>query len=110
MKRQITGTFVAVVAALVLGACASTVPATHSASRYRDYLAGYVHLTNKGRELFCHEARYSPDGPYDACYTRAQMRDRLLVLRSLESGLSTAGNPQIVPSDSIYTSFNASGH
>ena len=110
MKRQIRGSLFALAVAFVLGACASTAPATHSASRYRDYLAGYVHLTNNGRELFCHETKYSPYGPYDACYTRAQMKDRLLVLRSLEAGLSTAGDPQIVPSASIYTSFNASGN
>jgi hypothetical protein len=110
MKRQIRGTLFALAAALVLGACASTVPATHSASQYRDYLAGYVHLVNNGRELFCHEAKYSPYGPYDTCYTRAQMQERLLVLGSLAAGASTAGAPQLVPSASIYTSFNASGH
>src|SRR6185437_10654396 len=111
MKRRIRGTLFAFAAALVLGACASTVPATHSATWYSDHLAGYVHLVNNnGREFFCHEAKYSPYGPYDACYTRAQMNERLLGLRSLGAGASTAGAPQTQPSASIYTSFSASGH
>ena len=106
MKRQVSGALFALAVASVLGACASTVPAKQLSSRQlSDFLSGYVRVASNGQELFCSQVHFR----LDACYTRAQMQERLLAsLRP--DGASTAGPPQIVPSASIYTSFNASGH
>jgi hypothetical protein len=88
--------------ALTLGACASTSPATHSASLYN--LDGYVHLVNDGRELFCHESKHG--NYYDACYTRSQLKERLLG-HELTAG-PVGPEPVLVNQDSMYR-FSPSG-
>ena len=106
MKRQISGAIFALAAVLVLGACVSTLPAKQVSNReLSEFLSGYVRVVSNDQELFCSRVHFR----LDACYTRAQMHERLLAsLRP--DGVSTAGPPQIQPSASIYTSFNASGH
>lgn len=92
-------------AALVLCACASTVPATHIV---RDELNGFVRVTSNGQELFCDKERRGLTLGY-VCYTRDQIK-QLLLARRLAAGASTAGQPIINPNMSPYTFYTASGH
>ena len=91
--------------ALVLGACASTVPATHI---MRDELSGFVRVTTNDQELFCDKEKRGLTLGY-VCYTRDQINDRLLA-RHLTAGASTAAPPNIIPNMSPYAFYTASGH
>lgn len=109
MKRQIRGTLFALAAALVLGACASTVPATHTA---KIDLTGFVRVAHNGQELFCDKEKYGFQSLALVCYTRDQMRVRARPARALvgDGGalyMASGGGGGFA---SIYTSYNASGH
>lgn len=96
----------ALAAALVLGACASTVPATQISSReLSDLRSTYVRVVSNGQEFFCSRVN---NFKLDHCYTRDQMKDLLLYTR-LAAGESTAGPPDIIPNMSPYTFYTASG-
>lgn len=109
MKRQIRGTLFASAAALVLGACASPPPARQISSReLSDFLSGYVRVASNGQDFFCRPVHFR----LGTCYTRAQMKDRLLALALAGDGgaLWTASGGGGGSFASIYTSYNASGH
>lgn len=108
MKQQIRETLVALAAALVLGACASTVPATHTA---KVDLTGFVRVAHNGQELFCDKEKYGFQALAWVCYTRDQMKVRAQPARDTGAWLGAFGSPGAAGNfASIYTSYNASGH
>ena len=112
MKLQISGILFALAAALVLGACASKVPAKQISSReLSDVLSNYVRVVSNGQEFFCNKEQ---DGHFlrDVCYTRSQMKERLLGgVRGISVTAAVLATPSgwSGPTSSGYTSFTGSG-
>jgi hypothetical protein len=103
MRLQVMQVLVAFGAALALGACASTAPATHVSSVD---LSGYVRVVSDGQELFCHK---ESQGRFlqDVCYTRSELKERLLTRQI--AGVGPVGPAPVPVNQTSMYYFSPSG-
>ena len=105
----------ALLIALAIIGCASqqtpkTATAGEQAVKLRLANAGWDEVDKNGRTMYCSNVASTGSHIAPGCLTASELDKWLLEHWARGSGVSTAANPGVVPSASIYTSFNASGH